>query len=454
MKTRKEHDALGEVEVPADSYGGSFYTRAKANFQISSLKAPVSYQKALAWIKMAAAHVNAELGHLPQASAEAIQKAAQAFIEGDFEFDLDVYQAGAGTPFNMHLNEILANRANELLGSKKGLYTPVHPNNHVNMAQSSNDVTPTAIRIAALKDLQNLMHAGSELINALERKALDFSNIVKVGRTHLQDAVPVGLGQEFQAYTSALRHALARLDAARTELMSLGIGGTATGSGINTHPEFAQKMCVKLSELSGLELHPAENRFECTHSLAPLLSVSSSLRALASELIRISDDFRLLSSGPRAGFAELILPEVEPGSSIMPGKVNPSVPECMTMICIQVMGLDHAIALSAQKGELELNWTTPLVMWDLLHQIEILSHGMQMFKVDCVDGLQANVQNIQAHLDASTAMATVLAPHMGYHEVAALVQEALEKDLPFSEVVPAEFKHYLNAKQMTGPNRD
>ncbi len=454
MTTRKEIDALGEIEVDADNYGGSFYARASKNFQNSSLKAPQSYRAALAWIKMSAASVNSELGHLDKKLADAIEKAGFEFIDGKFEYDLDVYQAGAGTPFNMHLNEILANRANELIGERKGKYHPVHPNNHVNMAQSSNDVTPTAIRIAALKDLQALMKSGTDLINALEKKSADFAGVVKVGRTHLQDAVPVTLGQEFGAYSSAVRRALSRLDAAKTELVELGIGGTATGSGINTHSNFSNKMCEKLSDLSGLELSPVSDRFESTHSMAAFLAVSSSLRALAIELLRISNDLRLLSSGPRAGFGELTLPEVEPGSSIMPGKVNPSVPECMAMICVQVQGLDHSIALAAQSGELELNWYTPLIMWDLLHQIEILSNGMQMLDEHCIQGLVANEDSINEKLGNSTALATVLAPHMGYHEVAELVQEALDKGLPFAEVVPEEYKKYLDAHSMTKPNRD
>lgn len=453
MTTRKEHDALGEIEVAADSYGGSFYARASKNFNISGLKSPQSYRSALAWIKMSAAKVNSEVGHLDKELAVSIEKAGQEFVDGTFEYDLDVYQAGAGTPFNMHLNEILANRANELMGGEKGKYSPVHPNNHVNMAQSSNDVTPTAIRIAALKDLQLLMKNGTDLINALEKKSGDFAGIVKVGRTHLQDAVPVTLGQEFGAYSSAVRHALARLDAAKTELMELGIGGTATGSGINTHPDFSEKMCNELSNFSGLELSPTNDRFETTHSMAAFLSVSSSLRALAIELLRISNDLRLLSSGPRAGFGELTLPEVEPGSSIMPGKVNPSVPECMAMICVQVQGLDHSIALAAQSGELELNWYTPLIMWNLLHQIEILSNGMQMLNEHCIKDIVANEESIKKQLVNSTALATVLAPHMGYHEVAELVQESLEKGIPFADVVPEEYKKYLDAESMTRPNR-
>ncbi|MBT4384187.1 aspartate ammonia-lyase [Candidatus Peregrinibacteria bacterium] len=454
MNMRIENDALGDVEVPADSYGGSFYTRAKKNFNISGLESPASFRVAFAWIKMAAASVNSELGHLDSKLAEAIISAGTEFVDGKFEYDLDVYQAGAGTPYNMHLNEILANRASESLGGEKGKYDPVHPNNHVNMAQSSNDTNPTATRIAALMDLKALFANGNELINSLAKKSVEYKDVVKVGRTHLQDAVPITLGQEFEAYASSIRGALARLDAAQDELRMLGIGGTATGSGINTHPEFTEKMCAELSRLSGMDLRPADNKFETTHSMAAFLAVSSGLRGLATELLRISNDLRLLSSGPYGGLGEIELPEVEPGSSIMPGKVNPSVAECMSMISIQVIGLDHAIALCAQQGQLELNWHTPLIMLDLLHQIGILTNGMDMFGKLCVDGVSIKEKNIQSNLERSTAMATALAPYMGYHEVAELVNEAIEKDVPFASLVPEEFKKYLVADKMTQPNRN
>jgi aspartate ammonia-lyase len=463
MNPRIETDAIGPIEVPQDSYGGSFMVRAMANFKISSLKAYPSFKKSFALVKQAAALVNKELGHLEAPVSEAIVQACEEFIEGKFvaDYQLDAYQAGAGTPYNMNLNEILANRANEIMwkqdgGSENfvfGTYSPVHPNNHVNMAQSSNDTNPTALRMAALMDLSGLFRNGNQLLNSLEKKAQEFDSVLKVGRTHLQDAVPVTLGQEFGAYSSSLRGCLARIDAAQMELTALGIGGSATGSGINTHPEFSERMCTELSELSGLSLRPAENLFETTHSMAPFLAVSSSLRGLATELLRISNDLRLMASGPFAGLSDIVLPEVEPGSSIMPGKVNPSIAECMSMICIQVMGLDHAIALCAQQGQLELNWHTPLIMWDLLHQIEILTNGMEMFDRLCIQGIEANVERMKKTLGGSTALATALAPYMGYHEVAELVHESLEKGVPFVSLVPEEYKKYLGAEAMTKPNR-
>lgn len=449
-KTRREVDALGPVEVPAESYGGSFAVRAQRTFQISSLAAPLSFQAALAFIKIAAAEVNAELGHLPKKHAKAIVSAAEEFMDGEFDadFDLDVYQAGAGTPYNMVLNEILANRANELLGSKKGDYSPVHPNNHVNMAQSSNDVNPTAIRLAALMELTPVFQFGDEVVRVLELKAKAFEKVLKVGRTHLQDAVPVTLGQEFEAYASSVRHALGRLETAAMELADIGIGATATGTGINTHPQFAKKMREHLSKEMGLKLGGL-NPFENNHSMAVFLNVSGALRGLVTELLRICNDLRLMA-GP---LGEIQLPEVEPGSSIMPGKVNPSVLECMSMICVQVLGMDHAIALSAQQGQLELNWYTPLIMFDLLHSMEILGNGLHMLRSECLEGITAHEAQMKTVLENSTAMATALAPVLGYHEVAALVKESKKKKVPFMSVVSTAQKKLLQVEKLTKPNR-
>lgn len=450
---REEHDSLGPVQVPQNAYYGSFTARAQGHFQNSSLRAYPSFKKAFAQIKMAAAQVNADLGELDSNISEAIQKAAQEFIEGQFkgDYDLDVYQAGAGTPFNMNLNEVLANRANEILGGEKGNYALVHPNNHVNMGQSSNDSTPTAIRLAALEDLHGLMKSGTDLLGSLEQKAKEFDKHLKVGRTHLQDAVPVTLGQEFAAYASALRHALARLDAARSELTRLGIGGTAIGTGLNTHPEFSNRICETLSKLTGQSLRPAENKIESTHSMAAFQAVAQALNSLATELLRICNDLRLMASGPMAGLAELQLPEVQPGSSIMPGKVNPSILESMSQICVQVMGLNHAIGLAAQQGQFELNWYTPLIMWDLLHMIEILQNGMRMLNEKCIQGLRSDAGKLEAALQSSTAMATALAPIVGYDQVAKWVKESLEKGIPFTQVVPKEHHIHLNVSSMTQP---
>lgn len=447
---RQEIDALGPVEVPAESYGGSFAARAQQNFKISSLKAPFSFQAGLAFVKMSAAEVNAKLGHLPQKHADAIVQAGEEFIEGKFDedFDLDVYQAGAGTPFNMNLNEILANRANELLGGKKGVYSPVHPNNHVNMAQSSNDVIPTAIRLAALMDLAPVFQAGEQVVKTLKSKAKSFGKVLKVGRTHLQDAVPVTLGQEFQAYADSLERGLDRLAIAATELADTGIGATATGSGINTHPDFAALMREHLEKRMGVPFRPL-NPFENNHSMACFLTVSSALRSFVTELLRVCNDLRLMS-GP---LSEIQLPEVEPGSSIMPGKVNPSVLECMSMICVQVMAMDHAIALSAQQGQLELNWYTPLIMLDLLHALEILGNGLVMLDEDCLQGISAHEAHMKTVLENGVGMATALAPVLGYHEVAEMVKEAKKKKVPFMTLVPQKYLKFVAVDQLTRPNR-
>lgn len=452
MKTRKETDALGTVDVPADSYGGSFTARAMSNFKISTLKAPDSFRIGLAYIKMAAAEVNSELGHLPKKSAAAIVQAGEEFIDGDFDQDsqLDVYQAGAGTPYNMNLNEILANRASQILGGNLGEYKLVHPNNHVNMSQSSNDVIPTAVRLATLIDLSGLVLSTLDLIKALEKKAKKFEKVLKVGRTHLQDAVPVTLGQEFMAYASSIEHALERLDTAATELTELGIGATATGSGINTHPKFAEKMRKNLGKRLGITF-TALNPFEGNNSMAVFASVSAALRGLSTEVLRMSDDLRLLSSSP---FGEIQLPEVEPGSSIMPGKVNPSVLECVSMICVQSMAMDHAIALSAQRGQLELNWYTPLIMVDMLHAIEIMTNGFTMLREHCIEGITANTEHMKKTLEASTAMATALAPILGYHEVAELVKESKRSKTPFTKLVPEKYKKHMTLENLVVPNRE
>lgn len=425
-------------------YCGDFYSLAKSNFQISDLRAYPSFSRALCQIKMAAALVNRDLNFLEEKKSSAIYKAGEEFLRGDFDayFDLDVYQAGAGTPFNMNMNEILAARAG------------VHPNDDVNMSQSSNDVIPTAIRLAAMHDLMELFENGEDLRKMLLKKSKEFADYLKVGRTHLQDAVPVTLGQEFGAYASALGNCLKRIRYAGDELRILGIGGTATGSGINTSDKFAKMMCEQLEILCGEKgLKSAENKFETTHSMAAFLALSSALRGLAVELLRISNDLRMMASGPVAGLNEIILPEVEPGSSIMPGKVNPSIPECLSMICIQVIGLDQSISLAAQQGQFELNWHTPLIMFDLLHQIEILKNGMAMFGEKCVSGIAADKKALEEKLNASTALATVLAPHIGYKEVAKLVKESLKKGIPFAKVVPAKYKKFLDPKSMIKPNR-
>lgn len=458
MQMRTESDALGKVEVPIDSYLGSFSVRAKSHFQVSSLRASDFFKIALSQIKASAAEVNCELGFLDERLKKAILTAVQEFQEGRFdkEFDLDVYQAGAGTPYNMCLNEILANRANEILGEPKGSYRPIHPNDQVNMAQSSNDVIPTAIRLATLSSLKEFYPVLEDLIKSFQLKGKAFEKTLKVGRTHLQDAVPITLGQEFEAYAVSLERALKNLKQEAEELQELGIGGTAIGTGINTHPEFAQKMCSRLSERVGVKLFSTQNKIETTHSMSVFHRVSGSLRELATELMRICNDLRMMASGPKAGFFEIHLPEVEPGSSIMPGKVNPSILECLNMICVQVFGLDHAISLASQQGQFELNWYTPLIGWNLLHQIEILTHGCDLLDKKCIQGIEANEVNMKRQLEASTAMATALNPYLGYHEVAELVKKHLQagEESSFKNLVQKGQQKYLDPEFLTKPNRN
>jgi len=434
MKFRKEKDVIGWVNVPFDAYYGSFTTRAHENFQISGMRAPKEFKIALGLIKKSAAITNKELKELEPKIADAIIKAADEFIAGKFDdqFFLDVFQAGAGTPFNMNTNEILANRANEILGGKnstntKGQYKPVTPNNHVNWGQSSNDVIPTAIRLAALLKLNNLLEENKKLGETFNKKAKEFNNIIKIGRTHIQDAVPIRLGQEFEAYGSAILRSQKFIKESFNHLLELGIGGTALGTGITTHPKFRALMVKNLSKLTGFKLSPTKFPMELTHSMNAFTIASNSLRVLANDLVRIANDFKLLVSGPIGGIAEIIIPEVEPGSSIMPGKINPSIPECINMIGFQIVGNDTAINYGVQASQLELNVMTPMIMHNLLWSMELLTNGCHMFRTFCVEGVQADKKRCQQLLEQSLCLATGLSPYLGYKITAELVKEALHK---------------------------
>lgn len=460
QKTRTEKDALGAIEVPKDAYYGSFTTRALGNFQISGIPAPRHFRRALGLVKLAACQTNRELKQLAPKEAKAIEQACAEFAEGKFddEFPMDVFQAGAGTPYNMNANEIIANRANEILGAPKGSYKYVTPNDHVNMAQSSNDVTPTATRIAVLLAWQDLEEELKRFKKSLEKKGREFKKVIKVGRTHLQDAVPVTLGQEFMAYAAAMKTAMTTIDETQKALSILGIGANATGSGINSHPDFQKTIVKKLSQLSGLKLKPTENLFETNHSHAAFLKASGALRALAVELNRIANDIRLLSMGPQAGISEIKLPKVQPGSSIMPAKLNPSIAECMNMICFQVIANDQAVSLGAQGGQLELNWFAPLEMWNLLFSERILRNGLKMFREKCIDGIRANEEQIKKLFDNSMATATALVPYLGYHSVTELVKEARKTKTPLRKVVESkklmpkkELDRILSPERMTQP---
>lgn len=424
---RIEKDAIGKFEVPADAYYGIFTARALKNFQLTGQCAPRVYVQALGLIKQVCAEVNCDLGLLEKKAAKAIIQAAQEFTTGKFDdqFPLDVIQAGAGTPFNMNANEIIANRANEILGKPLGTYEPVHPNNHVNMSQSSNDVTPTAIRLAALMLMGSLFDALEKLLAALKNFSKKYSHLIKVGRTHLEDAVPMTLGQEFRAYSTMLTKTKKRLAAASHELLEIGLGGTALGTGITTHPAFQKKVVAKLSKLTKFPLTPTEDLFETTSSMNVFVVVSGACRMLAIDLVKIANDLKLLNMGPLAGIAEITLPEVEPGSSIMPGKVNPSIAEAVHMAAYDVMASDCAVALAAQAGQLELNVMTPLIMKHLLGSLQLLSNTCEMFRLDCVEGIVVNENTIKRLFENSLVTATALNPYLSYQVTAELVKEAL-----------------------------
>ena len=435
--TRTERDFLGPLEVPADAYYGVQTQRAVGNFAISGLRAPRVFIRAGGEIKKAAALTHQDLGALEPNLAGAIVQAAEEVIAGrhDDQFVVDVFQAGAGTSHHMNLNEVIANRANETLGGTRGTYTPVHPNDHVNMGQSTNDVFPTAMRLAALMTLPDLVAEMRRLAAALADRAAQFEGVAKSGRTHLQDAVPVTLGREFAAYAEAVSRAAQHIEEQMTSLRELGLGGSATGSGLNTVEGYREQVVRRLGEQTGLDLRPAEDLFEAMQSMAPFVRVSGALRTAAVELGRIANDLRLLSSGPATGLGEIRLPAVQPGSSIMPGKVNPVIAECMNMICFQVMGNDACIAQAAGAGQMELNVMMPVINHNLLRSVEILTNGVRMLREKCIVGIEADAARCATYLHASLGLATVLNPVIGYHRAAEVAREAAETGRSIREVV-------------------
>ena len=444
---RVERDSLGDLRVPAGALYGVQTQRAVLNFPISGLRPWRAFIWSMAAIKRAAAEVNRDLGLLDDRRAGAIAQAAQEVIEGswDDQFVVDPFQAGAGTSHNMNTNEVIANRATQLLGGGLGEYI-VNPNDHVNMAQSTNDTIPTAIRLGALWRLDELLAALHELSAALRQKATEFDDIVKSGRTHLQDAVPVRLGQEFGAYALAVERDAGRIQRSAAGLRRLGIGGTATGSGLNAHPEYHTRMVRRLSELTGLELHTSDNLFESMQSLADAADFSASLRNLAITLTRIANDFRLLSSGPSTGLDEIRLPAVQPGSSIMPGKVNPVLAEMLNMAMYHVQGCDLTISLAAQAGQLELNVMMPILAHNLFESMQVTIGAVRAFTEKCVLGLQANRSKAESWLEKNAIVVTALNPLIGYAAGARLVKEALASDRTVGQVAlekaaAGELKH-------------
>jgi fumarate hydratase class II len=432
---RIERDSLGEVRVPAGALYGAQTQRAVENFQISGMNPRPAFIWSMAMIKRAAAAVNRDLGLLDPERAEAIIRAAQEIVDGKWndQFPLDPFQAGAGTSQNMNANEVIANRATQMLGGKLGEYH-VHPNDHVNMSQSTNDTIPTAIRLGCLWRLDELLGTLGALADALRAKADEFDDIVKSGRTHLQDAVPVRLGQEFGAYARAVERDAERIREAGEGLRRLGIGGTAVGSGLNAHPEYHRRMVAKLSELTGLELCESDNLFEAMQSMSDAAAFAGSLRTLALTLIRIANDFRLLASGPSTGLDEIKLPPVQPGSSIMPGKVNPVMAEMLDMAMMHVVGCDTTVALAAQAGQLELNVMMPVIAHELFEMMQVTIGAVRAFTDKAVRGLTANREKAEGWLEKNAIIITALNPVIGYAQGAALVKEALARNVAIREV--------------------
>jgi len=434
-KYRIEKDSLGELQVPADALYGVQTQRAVLNFPVSGLKPWRAFIWGMANIKRAAAEVHRDLGLLDPERAGAIVQAAQEVIDGkwDDQFVVDPFQAGAGTSHNMNTNEVIANRATQILGGKPGEYR-VHPNDHVNMAQSTNDTIPTAIRLGALWRLDELLEVVNGLAQALQAKAVEFDDIVKSGRTHLQDAVPIRLGQEFSGYARAVERDAERIRRSAEGLRRLGIGGTATGTGLNAHPEYHSRMVKRLSELTGLVLYESDNLFEAMQSMADAADFSASLRTLAITLTRIANDFRLLASGPSTGLDELRLPAVQPGSSIMPGKVNPVLAEMLNMAMFHVQGCDLTVSLAAQAGQLELNVMMPIIAHDLFEAMQVMIGSISAFTKFCVVGLQANRQKAEGWLAKNAIVVTALNPLIGYAAGAALVKESLARDVTVGDI--------------------
>jgi aspartate ammonia-lyase len=460
MQFRTERDPLGEFSVPADAYYGIQTARAVANFPISGLRAPADLVVAAVLVKKAAAQANAALGRLDAGIADAIVRAADEVLGGALRDHvvIDVYQAGAGTSFNMNLNEVLANRAAEILGGNRGDYQLVHPNDHVNMSQSTNDVFPTATRLALLMINGALVASARDLAAAFAKKADSFDAALKVGRTHLQDAVPLTVGQEFGGYADCIARGADEVEHAAKGLFELNLGATAVGTGLNAGEEYTSMAIRNLSRYTGLPLKPATNPFRVTQSMGDVVSYSGAMRRLSVELGKIASDLRLLSMGPRAGISEITLPAVQPGSSIMPGKVNPSVPEMVNQVCYQVMGCDVTVGAAGEAGQLELNVMMPVIAWNTIHVSRILRESMNVLRARCVEGIEVDAARCRELLDRSTAMATALSPYLGYAKTAEIAKQAVRTGRSIREIVlekglmdERQLARILSAESMTRP---
>jgi fumarate hydratase class II len=434
--TRRETDSMGEIEVPADRYWGAQTQRSLVHFSIGDDRMPKRVYHAYGYVKKAAALVNAAAGRLPQWQAEAIVRAADEAIAGklDDHFPLYVWQTGSGTQSNMNLNEVLSNRAIQLLGGTIGSKSPVHPNDDVNMGQSSNDTFPTAMHIAAVLELEeHLLPRSEALAAAIEAKASEWSNVIKTGRTHLEDAVPLTVGQEWSGWAHQIRDAVARIRASQAGLFELAAGGTAVGTGINAPPNFSREIAAKIAELTGRPFVTAPNKFAAQGSLDAMVAAMAGLRGLAVALMKVANDMRWLASGPRCGFGELLLPENEPGSSIMPGKVNPTQCEAMVMVCIQVIGEDNAVAFAGSQGNFELNAMRPVIINNFLHSARVLGDACDKFRRFSVEGTQLNRARIDEMLGRSLMLVTALSPVIGYDKASAIAHKANDEGLTLKE---------------------
>ena len=461
IKTRIENDSLGEIKVDDSKYWGAQTERSLENFKIGIEKMPFALVKALGILKRAAAETNAELGVLDSNIARAIVKAANEVISGELaeHFPLVIWQTGSGTQTNMNINEVISNRAIEMLGGKLGSKTPVHPNDHVNCGQSSNDTFPTAMHIAAAMEInQSLIPALEQLQNSLVLKQEKFKDIIKIGRTHLQDATPLTLGQEFSGYVTQIKYGIERIKATLPKIYQLAQGGTAVGTGLNSKLGFAEKFAEKVAEITKLPFCSAENKFEALAAHDAIVEASGALNTIAVSLMKIANDIRLLGSGPRSGLGELSLPANEPGSSIMPGKVNPTQCEALTMVAAQVMGNNTTIAIAGSNGHFELNVFKPVMIYNLLQSIKLIADGVVSFSSKAIDGLEANEGNIQALMERSLMLVTALNPHIGYDNAAKIAKNAHEKGLSLKEsalalklVTEEQFAEWVDPKNMLGP---
>jgi len=462
MEFRIESDSMGEIKVPGDKYYGAQTARSLMNFKIGGNRFPRELIRALGILKKAAALVNKELGILPSGKADLIEKAADEVIDGklDDHFPLVVWQTGSGTQTNMNANEVISNRAIEISGGVMGSKKPVHPNDDVNKAQSSNDTFPTAMHIAAVEEIhRRLIPMISKLRDALEKKSGEFNSIIKIGRTHLMDATPLTLEQEFSGYVQQLTNGLERINGTLPRLYELALGGTAVGTGLNTHPEFAVKSAKKISEITGKPFVTARNKFEALATHDAMIELHGVLKTLAASLMKIANDIRWLGSGPRCGLGEIHLPENEPGSSIMPGKVNPTQSEAMTMVCAQVFGNDVAVNFGGASGNFELNVFKPVIIFNVLNSIRLLSDACESFTDNCVVGIEANKININKHLENSLMLVTALNPHIGYDNAAKVAKKAHKENKTLKEaaielglLTAEKFDEIVRPEKMIGPN--